>query len=207
MKLIYLLIITFFISCQNKITSETVVGIQSYKNFPKSQADTLAKVIQEFYQVKTIVLPEIELPKSAFIQVKSARFRADSIIRIQNRKRLDTIDYILGVTQSDISTTKKDQAGNIKAPKYKYEDWGIMGLAYCPGKSCIVSSFRIQHKNQDIYMTRLKKITVHELGHNFGLSHCPNKKCVMTDAVESIATIDNAALALCQICKNKIESN
>lgn len=207
MKLIYLLIITFFISCQNKITSETVVGIQSYKKFPKSQADTLAKVIQEFYQVKTIVLPEIELPKSAFIQVKSARFRADSIIRIQNRKRLDTIDYILGVTQSDISTTKKDQAGNIKAPKYKYEDWGIMGLAYCPGKSCIVSSFRIQHKNQDIYMTRLKKITVHELGHNFGLSHCPNKKCVMTDAVESITTIDNAALALCQICKNKIESN
>ncbi|NJM79535.1 MAG: matrixin family metalloprotease [Flavobacterium sp.] len=157
-----------------------------------------------FYKVKTVILPEVELPKSAFIQVKSARFRADSIIRIQNRIEFDTIDYILGLTQRDISTTKKDKDGNTKTPKYKYEDWGIMGLAYCPGKSCIVSSFRLQHKNSAIYLDRLKKVTVHEFGHNLGLPHCPNKKCVMTDAVESIATIDHATLALCEVCQSKI---
>ena len=193
-----------FIACQNKSRNEIVVGIQSYKGFPKTKTDTLAKVISEFYQVKTVILPEIELPKSAFIQLKSARYRADSIIKIQNSVKPDTVTFILGLTQSDISTTKKDKEGNIKTPKYKYEDWGIMGLAYCPGKSCIVSSFRLQHKNPIIYLDRLKKVTVHEFGHNLGLPHCPNKKCVMTDAVENIATIDNAELTLCKACKNKI---
>lgn len=207
MKSIYFLLFILLVSCQKKTSLETIVGIQSYKGFPKTKTDTLAKTIAAFYQVKTVILPEIDLPKSAFIQVKSARYRADSIIRIQNSIKNDTIDYVLGLTHRDISTTKKDKQGNVKTPKYKYEDWGIMGLAYCPGKSCIVSSFRLQHKKPDIYMTRLKKVTIHELGHNFGLPHCPNKKCVMTDAVESIATIDHAALALCQDCKNKIAND
>lgn len=204
MKSVFLLVFIILISCQKKSASETVVGIQSYEDFPRAKRDTLAKTIANFYEVKIVLLPDVELPKSAFIQVKSARYRADSIIRIQNRKRVDTIDYILGLTQRDISTTKKDKDGNTKTPKYKYEDWGIMGLAFCPGKSCIVSSFRLQHKNPDIYLTRLKKVTIHELGHNLGLAHCPNKKCVMTDAVESVATIDNAVLALCDSCKSKI---
>lgn len=204
MKKFVLLLVLAFISCQKQTTPQILVGIQSYKGFPIAKTDTLAKVIRDFYKVKTVILPEIELPKSAFIQVKSARYRADSIIRIQNSVKQDTIDYILGLTQRDISTSKKDQAGKIKAPKYKYEDWGIMGLAYCPGKSCIVSSFRLQHKNPVIHLNRLKKVTVHELGHNLGLPHCPNKKCVMTDAVESIATIDNAKLELCEACQLKI---
>ncbi|NHN25750.1 matrixin family metalloprotease [Flavobacterium jejuense] len=199
----FIFLLFVFISCQNRARTETVVGIQPYKGFPKEKTDTLAKTIADFYSVKTVILPAIELPKSAFVQVKSARYRADSIIKIQNRIDLDTIDFILGLTQSDISTTKKDKEGAIKVPKYKYEDWGIMGLAYCPGTSSIVSSFRLQHKNPNIHLTRLKKVTVHELGHNLGLPHCPNKKCVMTDAVESIATIDNAELLLCEKCKKK----
>jgi archaemetzincin len=79
-----------------------------------------------------------------------------------------------------------------------------MGLAYCPGKSCIVSTFRINHPNQKIHFTRLKKVAVHEFGHNLGLPHCPDKTCVMTDAVESVSTIDNAKLALCEACKSKL---
>lgn len=79
-----------------------------------------------------------------------------------------------------------------------------MGFAYCPGNSCIVSTFRIQHSNPKIHFTRFKKVAVHEFGHNLGLPHCPDKACVMTDAVESVKTIDNAKLALCEKCKSKL---
>ncbi|WP_445458184.1 matrixin family metalloprotease [Flavobacterium sp. HNIBRBA15423] len=207
-KVIYIFLFLIFLSCsESSINEETVVGIQPYKGFPKEKTDTLAKTIAVFYNIKTVILPEIELPSSAFIQVKSARYRADSIIKIQNKRKLDTIDYILGLTQSDISITKKNKDGTIKKPTYKYADWGIMGLAYCPGKSCVISSFRLQHKNPIIHLNRLNKVTIHELGHNLGLPHCPDKKCVMTDAVESIATIDNALLALCERCKKKLNSN
>ncbi|MBC8644737.1 hypothetical protein H9W95_13790 [Flavobacterium lindanitolerans] len=36
------------------------------------------------------------------------------------------------------------------------------------------------------------------------MPHCKNKKCVMTDAVESIATIDNESLSLCEDCRQEI---
>lgn len=203
-KLISIVLFLFFLSC-NYNQNKKIVGIQPYKGFPKAKIDTLSKVIADFYEIETIILPEIALPKTAFIQVKSARYRADSIIKIQNRSDFNTNNYILGLTQRDISTTKRDKEGNVKQPAYKYQDWGIMGLAHCPGKSSVVSSFRLQHKNLNIHLDRLKKVTIHELGHNFGLPHCPNKKCVMTDAVENIATIDNAALALCEECKKKLK--
>jgi archaemetzincin len=37
------------------------------------------------------------------------------------------------------------------------------------------------------------------------LPHCADKKCVMTDAVEKIATIDNAKPDLCNKCKQKLD--
>lgn len=77
-------------------------------------------------------------------------------------------------------------------------------ITYCPGKTCIVSTFRIQHPNSKTHFMRLKKVAIHEFGHNLGLPHCPDKTCVMTDAVESVKTIDNAKLALCNNCKLKL---
>jgi len=124
------------------------------------------------------------------------------MINFQKKNKSDSLDFVLGLTSKDISVTKKDKWGKIKTPTYKYADWGIMGLAYCPGTSCIVSTFRIQHSNPKTHFTRFKKVAVHEFGHNLGLPHCPDKTCVMTDAVESVKTIDNAKLALCNDCKN-----
>ncbi|WP_408611253.1 matrixin family metalloprotease [Flavobacterium odoriferum] len=68
----------------------------------------------------------------------------------------------------------------------------------------MVSTFRIQHPNSKTHFTRFKKVAVHEFGHNLGLPHCPDKTCVMTDAVESVKTIDNAKLKLCGKCKAQL---
>lgn len=203
----FLGIILLLLSCERKtikISKETAVLVKQYKGFPENELDTVTKILQKIYGVKTIVSKNNELYESAFINVKSARFRADSIIKFQQNELNDTIDFIFGLTSKDISVTKKDASGNVKKPEYKYRDWGIMGLAYCPGTSCVVSSFRIKHNNPTIYFDRLKKVSVHEFGHNLGLPHCPNKKCVMTDAVESVKTIDNAELKLCADCAKKI---
>lgn len=205
MRLILFCITVFLIwSCVQQPNYEIKVGIQPYVDFPKAKTDTIAKIIHEFYGVETIVLPNKMHDVSTFINVKSPRYRADKIIKLQKEELPDSLDYIIGLTEKDISTSKKEN-GKIKEPTYKYEDWGIMGLAYCPGKSCVVSTFRIQHKNKAVHFMRLKKVTVHEFGHNLGLPHCPHKKCVMTDAVESVATIDNAQLSLCESCQNKLK--
>ena len=196
----FLILIT---SCQQNLDQKTVVGIQAYSGFPMNKTKIVAHVIDSIYHVKTIILPEKKLYKQAFVNIKSPRYRADSIIYIQKRNLPRDVDYLIGLTDKDISTTKKSN-GKTMLPASKYNDWGIMGLGFCPGKSCVVSTFRLKHKNQKLHIQRLKKVAVHEFGHNLGLPHCKNKNCVMTDAVESIATIDKEKLSLCEKCRNEI---
>ncbi|WP_298396592.1 matrixin family metalloprotease [Flavobacterium sp.] len=203
---IFLLLVTLF-SCSksDKITANKVVGIQIYDGFPKEKAKVIAQEIFKFYKIKTIVLSEIELPKRAYVTIKSPRYRADSLIAIQNRTIIDSLDFVLGVTDKDISITKHNKQGKIKEPKWKYNDFGVMGLAYCPGKSAIISSFRLKNKDKKLELTRLKKVAIHEFGHNLGLSHCLNKSCVMTSASEKISTIDNEKMQLCEKCKTQLK--
>lgn len=204
MKYLVPIIVLALTSCQKSITKETVVGIQAYKGFPMDKAKSISKMIDSFYNVRTVIVPEKELYANAFTNVKSPRYRADSIIKIQQRKLPDSIDFIIGLTSKDISTTKRNADGEVLQPSWKYQDWGVMGLGYCPGKSCVISTFRLKHKDFKKQLGRLKKVAVHEFGHNLGLPHCKNKNCVMTDAVESIATIDKESLSLCKDCRSKI---
>ncbi len=54
-------------------------------------------------------------------------------------------------------------------------------------------------------MERIIKITLHEIGHNYGLDHFTDKNCLMTDAAERISTVDNTKNHLCSKCYNSIE--
>lgn len=205
MKRIVALFLFFFLSCSKKSDNLKILGIQPYENFSKSKSEKIAKIITDFYGVKTVILSKIDLPKSAFVNLKSPRYRADSIIKFQKSIKNDSLDFILGLTSKDISVTKHDSRGKIKNPVWKYNDFGIMGLAYRPGNSAIISSFRLKSKNKEIEFERLKKVVIHEFGHNLGLPHCPNKNCVMTSAAEKIATIDQEKAALCSQCKKQLK--
>lgn len=188
------------------ITNETYAAIQPFGEFSSKEAKMIQQEIAEFYHINVTLLKPIELPKNAYINVKSSRYRADTLIRFL-RKNIDrNYDFVIGLTDKDISTTKYSNTTikTIKEPTYKYADWGIFGLGFMPGKSCIVSTFRLKEKN---VRSRLIKICCHELGHNFGLPHCSDKSCIMQDASETIKTIDNVKLNFCNPCKKKIGLN
>lgn len=111
------------------------------------------------------VQKSIPLPKSSYFKNRN-RYRADSLIKfLQIRTKKEQIT--VGVTIKDISNTKG-----------KINDYGIMGLGFVNGNSCIASSYRLAFNNRK---EQLLKLVLHEIGHTEGLRHCGKLSCIMRD--------------------------
>lgn len=184
------------------------IGIQPLGKVPESEKQEVQKALANYFKAKVVILDEIALPKETFINEKSPRYRADKLLRYLRENCLGDRDYVIGLTASDISTTKYEDFATrkIKEPEWKYKDWGIFGLGSCPGPSCIVSTFRLKKGADDeLFLTRLRKIACHEIGHNLGLPHCASPACFMRDANEKIATIDREPERLCPNCWKRLK--
>ena len=139
-------------------------------------------------QTRIVLKKVLPLPETSYYAPRN-RYRADSLIAyLKGLAGSDTV--VVGLTNVDISTTKGT-----------YRDWGIMGLGYTPGSSCIVSTFRVQKDNAS---AQLYKLVLHELAHTQGLPHCPVKTCYMRDAEGGNPL--NEEKAFCEKCKAFLRS-
>ncbi len=179
----------------NKVTSPPkksaeaiIIDLQPYSDLPKKYVDSVFKKLSVIYpniQLKK-TLP---LPQRAFYKPRN-RYRADSLINIL-RGQTPQSHVTIGMTSKDIS-----------AEKDAIKDYGIMGLGFQPGSSCVVSYFRLS-KKRDVF-EQFFKLSIHELGHTQGLPHCPVKTCFMRDAEGKNNT--NQEKEFCPKCKAHLES-
>ena len=85
----------------------------------------------------------------------------------------------------------------------------IFGEAQLNGKHSIVSTCRLHEEfytgitNNELFFERLRKETLHELGHNFGLLHCFDWDCVMHSS-NSIEEVDIKGNYYCRHCLSNI---
>lgn len=75
----------------------------------------------------------------------------------------------------------------------------IFGLAQLGGSYALVSSFRLQSKEEKLFFDRVFKEVNHELGHTFGLMHCKDRKCVMSFS-NSLWEVDAKSRFFCENC-------
>jgi archaemetzincin len=178
------------ISKAKKIT----IALLPFKNIDASIVSFAEKEIRDFYRFDVIYLDARSLPEMAWYPQRK-RYRADALLIWLNRNKTGNIDYIVGLTDKDISCTNG-----------RYADWGIFGYGYISGSACVVSTFRLKkNANTDLLYKRFAKVLLHELGHNLGLDHCPTAGCIMEDAKGTIATVDKEKKELCPLCRQKLK--
>jgi archaemetzincin len=169
-----------------------------------SHVDSVVAALEREHGARISIAPVMDLPRNAFINVKSPRYRADTLIAWLRTVKPDSVDRIVGLTAQDISITKYGEDGAVKEPVTKYRDFGIFGLSYIDGPSCVVSTFRSGDPRKPVFFERLCKVSVHEVGHTLGLDHCPDTSCVMRDAAERMANMDAEGRSLCAACARHI---
>ena len=147
---------------------------------PQQGSEAVERALSAFYDLQVRALPCVPLPIAAYYQPRH-RYRAERLLDFLNRRMPADGWRILGLTATDISTTKGGVA-----------DWGILGLGEMPGKASVISSFRCKRKahNSQHAIIRLAKVAVHEIGHTLGLPHCPTRGCLMEDAEGKVVTVD-----------------
>ena len=189
-------------------------------SIPIAEVESVKQMLLSYYDLQIQILPHTAFPayttnEAVGKAIKTAlplRHRADSLLRFLKREKLGKADYVLGLANTDITTTNryKKGEGQIMFPVWMHADWGIFGLGYLGGKACVVSSYRLRifdNPSLAVLHSRISKVARHEVGHNFGLDHCKNKNtCFMSEAswTNALLALDKESDSLCLACQKRL---
>ena len=155
----------------DKIPTTSVLLLELNKGVSQQQLSEACNLLKENFPTLKIVKGEkVQLPSHCY---NGKRYRADSILRYLHRIKPDSITKVIGITSSDISSTRTlVKNGN----RVTYPDYGILGLGRRPGTVCVVSNHRMG-SNAETF----SKTVLHEFMHTLGVPHCTHEKCIMQD--------------------------
>lgn len=210
MRVLFFLLLLLFISCNLKSDTQ---GIQSpnltigqvyekmgtVKIIPAGRVnpkkiDEVRRAIKNFYGRPVEVLPQVVF-SDKLRRTANSRYSADSIL-----KYFRNTDQTIIVTEHDIAIYNED----------KKADWGIFGYGHIKGKTCIISvcDCRLgRNVSTKKFYERIRKVTIHEIGHNIGLSHCEaDDLCVMHAAEGKGSQVDKEKEEFCMSCEKKLLS-
>jgi archaemetzincin len=194
-KIVSLIILLFLFACSNPERSlpnsgssaQAKVFIQPLGRISQADVTYVYSELKKRYS-NIFLNASITLPQNAYYPPRQ-RYRADSLIHYLGSITPDG-NVTIGLTDKDISTTKNEHV-----------DWGVMGLGFCPGNSCVASTFRLSKSERRM---QFFKVAIHELGHTQGLQHCKVRSCFMRDAEGGNPT--NEEVAFCNRCSHLLEN-
>lgn len=185
------------------IKSKDIIYLEPIGKFSKlqrQQIELTKEYLEIFFQLKIKVLKDIPndiVPlskrRTGFENNEQllAGYILDSVL-VTNKPK-DAI-VMMGITELDL----------FPSPQWNY----VFGLASYKHKVGVTSIYRFQdgnlnHDNFDLCLTRLLKVSSHEIGHMFSLHHCIEANCVM-NGTNNLSETDKNLIRLCSKCQRKL---
>ena len=174
------------------------IGILRIGQLDSYVIDRVQENLNMLFPKTTFVLLSETMPiPSEALDNARQQYRSDMILsRVHSYADKDkALDHVLGIVDVDIFV-----------PKLNF----VFGEAECPGKVALVSLWRLKPEfygkpsNMELFLKRITKEAVHELGHSLGLRHCSNPFCVMYFS-NSIFETDRKQSLFCTKCYLKAE--
>ena len=186
MKKKSILLVLLFLVSSFVNTKPKTIYIQPLGHVNQEYLDYLKTSVKIFYGYDCVIKSKLNLT-SDLLAGSNTRYEAGKIL-----KKFNSNENVLLITEKDIAHRKSND----------FPEWGVFGLGFRPGKTCVVSTFRLKKNvSKEKLLERLKKVALHEIGHNIGLKHCSNnKECLMNDAGGTIKQVDREKIWFCSKC-------
>lgn len=174
--------------------ASTTVALAPLGPFSEGLLAEIDRGLRAELRVGVVRVGPFALPVAAWYAPRQ-RYRAERLLDFLRPHMVSPATRILGVTESDISTTA-----------HGVHDWGLLGLGDLGGRACVISTYRCRRTARDAAQASFRMVTtcVHEVGHTLGLEHCPDTSCLMTDARGSVLTVDRTSGHLCARCRARL---
>jgi len=156
----------------------------------RSLLSSLAVEIPRVFPVTCRVGPAERLPDAA-LDGQRAQYDAGCILDRLAASGRDAF-RLVGITPVDLFT-----------PVLRY----VFGEAMFPGQAAVVSTYRLGASlsggqgpgDRSVFVARVLKEVIHEIGHTFGLTHCRDRLCVMAASLD-MKQVDAKSTRLCSYC-------
>ncbi len=150
----------------------------------------LEKALAEFLPLTIRLLPSKHLPLQTYHVGREQNHSTQLLEYLLNDSDLESFQ-LLGITAADLYI-----------PIFTF----VFGEAQLDGRAAIISTFRPSGgadgfpPPRQIFLSRLLKLSLHELGHTYGLGHCHQSGCLMGFSA-NLEKLDQKTQTFCRYCR------
>lgn len=170
------------------------INLVPFEHIDSMILNYLKNEVSEIFQSPVVISKKLSLPNQA---LSSYRNQYRAMYFLDMLQSLCVSDKVIGICDVDLYTKDTNF---------------IFGLADPTRSVAVVSFARLKPISYGIYtadnlfLTRLLKEIIHELGHLYGLEHCHREECVMHFSI-SLIDIDIKDKRFCGKCHSMLMAN
>ncbi|MFB6113796.1 MAG: archaemetzincin family Zn-dependent metalloprotease [Halodesulfurarchaeum sp.] len=153
-----------------------------------------SSALRSVYEAEVSVESEHDIPSGSY-EPSRDQYSAEAFIDLAAEK--SRADKAIALTTVDLYYRRRNY---------------VFGLAYLDGRSCVVSTHRLQTSSdggfserspREVFSDRIRKEVIHEVGHTLGLEHCDNNRCAMNFS-PTVREVDRKEQNLCGSCQRRL---